>query len=360
MKNLYTAYFQVGMRLNSLNHLAALIVLLLISLQVQAQVGIGLTQPKAFLNVAEGKTVLFGADTVGVQSQSATTSPKMIWYGSKGAFRAGGITNYANTYANWDNANVGWYSFASGRNTQASGSYSTAMGFTTTASGDQSTAFGNNTTASGYLSTAMGSSVKAEHMASFIIGDNSVTLGTYYSTTANNQMVMHFAGGYLLYTGSGRQDNFPSGIQLLPNANAWSVISDSTRKENFRTADGKLFLKKISQMRLGSWNYKGQDVKQYRHYGPMAQDFFAAFGHDGLGVIGEDKSINQADFDGVNLIAIQALIKEVEALKAENKSLKLAEASMKAETQSLKEKMQQFEKQLSTLMTSGTVSTISK
>ena len=69
-------------------------------------------------------------------------------------------------------------------------------------------------------------------------------------------------------------------------------------------------------MRLGSWNYKGQNVKHYRHYGPMAQDFFAAFGHDALGTIGEDKSINQADFDGVNLIAIQALIRENQELKA--------------------------------------------
>lgn len=360
MQNLDTAYFQVGMRLKSLNHLAALIVLLLISLQAQAQVGIGLTQPKAFLNVAEGKTVLFGADTVGSQSPNPRGYLKMIWYAGKGAFRVGGLSSNVNTYANWDHANVGWQSFASGQDTKASGSYSTAMGFTTTASGGQSSAFGNNTTASGDLSTAMGSSVKAEHYGSFIIGDNSVSLGSYYATTANHQMVMRFAGGYLLYTGSGRQDNFPSGIQLQPNGNAWSVISDSTRKENFRTTDGALFLKKISGMRLGSWNYKGQDVKQYRHYGPMAQDFFAAFGHDELGVIGEDKSINQADFDGVNLIAIQALIKEVEALKAENKNLKQAETSMKAETESLKEKMQQFEKQLSTVMASGTVSTISK
>jgi len=92
-------------------------------------------------------------------------------------------------------------------------------------------------------------------------------------------------------------------------------------------------------MRLGSWNYKGQNVKQYRHYGPMAQDFFAAFGRDELGVIGEDKSINQADFDGVNLIAIQALIKEVEALKAEFTNLKQAQMSMKTETESLKVKL---------------------
>jgi FtsZ-binding cell division protein ZapB len=360
MKNLFTVYVQVGMRHKSLNHLAALIVLLLISSQAQAQVGIGLTQPKAFLNVAEGRTVLFGADTVGSQSPNPKGYSKMIWYAGKGAFRVGALTSNVNTYANWDHANVGWRSFASGEDTKASGSYSTAMGFNTQASGDQSFAFGSNTIASGFLSTAMGSSVIANHRGSFIIGDDSSCLGCPYNTTANNQMMMHFAGGYILYTSNARQENSPSGIQLQPNANAWSVISDSTRKENFRTADGKQFLKKIGQMRLGSWNYKGQDVKQYRHYGPMAQDFFAAFGHDELGVIGEDKSINQADFDGVNLIAIQALIKEVEALKAENKSLKQAETSMKAETQSLKEKMQQFEKQLSTVMASGTISTISK
>ncbi|MCF0063212.1 tail fiber domain-containing protein [Dyadobacter chenwenxiniae] len=331
-----------------------------VSTSLYAQVGIGLTEPKAFLNVAEGKTVLFGADTAGVQSQTPGTSPKVIWYGSKGAFRAGGISNDENNYTHWDNANVGRYSFASGAITKANGDYSTAMGFGTQASGQNSTAFGSWTFASGDYSTAMGSSVRADHRGSFIIGDDSNSLGSTYNTTANNQMMTHFAGGYVLYTSNARQDNFPSGVQLEPNAYAWSVVSDSTRKENFRATDGALFLKKISGMRLGSWNYKGQDVKQYRHYGPMAQDFFAAFGRDELGLIGENKSINQADFDGVNLIAIQALIKEVEALKAENKNLKQAETSMKAETESLKVKMQQFEKQLSTLMASGAISTLSK
>ena len=100
-------------------------------------------------------------------------------------------------------------------------------------------------------------------------------------------------------------------------------------------------------------------MKQYRHYGPMAQDFFTAFGHDELGAIGVDKSISQADFDGVNLIAIQALIKEVEALKAENTNLKQAQTSIKMETESLKVKMQQFEKQLSGLLASGSISTLS-
>jgi hypothetical protein len=41
----------------------------------------------------------------------------------------------------------------------------------------------------------------------------------------------------------------------------------------------------------------------------MAQDFYAAFGNDALGEIGCDTMINQQDFLGVNLIAIQALEK---------------------------------------------------
>ena len=301
--------------------------------------------------------MLFGADTVGVQGGTGRISPKMIWYASDGAFRAGAITDEADTYSNWDKANVGPYSFASGINTKASGYASTAMGYATTATGDFSTAMGIFTIASGYASTAMGMYNTAAHQGSFIIGDASSRI---FSTTAANQMMTSFKGGYIFYTGDGHQFESPSGVELKPNANAWSVTSDSTRKENFRATDGALFLKKISGMRLGSWNYKGQNVKQYRHYGPMAQDFFAAFGRDELGVIGEDKSINQADFDGVNLIAIQALIKEVEALKAENANLKQAHASTKTETESLKVKMQQFEKQLSIFMASGTTSTISK
>ena len=341
-----------------------------VSTSLYAQVGIGVTEPKAYLNVLEGKTVLFGADTVEIDGEIGRTSPKMIWYASSGAFRAGGIDKDSFSNSNWNKENVGPYSFASGRNTKASGNISTAMGTSTVSSGESSTAMGAFTYARGYastamgygtiadgdFSTAMGRSTTAADFGSFIIGDAS---SDFYNTTAINQMMMRFQGGYIFYTGSNSQE-YPTGVELKSEDNAWSVISDSTRKENFRATDGALFLKKISGMRLGSWNYKGQNAKQYRHYGPMAQDFFAAFGRDELGLIGEEKSINQADFDGVNLIAIQALIKEVEALKAENANLKQANASTKTETESLKVKMQQFEKQLSIFMASGTTSTISK
>lgn len=135
---------------------------------------------------------------------------------------------------------------------------------------------------------------------------------------------------------------------MAPGGNAWLTISDSTRKENFRPANGASFLSKISQMRLGSWNYKGQDARQYRHYGPMAQDFFAAFGWDGVGTIGEDKSINQADFDGINLIAIQALINEVNQLKAANQRLRTELSDTKENQATIQARLDKIETLLTT------------
>lgn len=253
-----------------------------------AQVGIGTTTPKAFFNVAESKDVLFGKEVSGNGS-------KLMWISSKAAFRAGSING-----TQWDLAQIGPYSFATGYNA--------------TASGHGSTAIGTNVSTAGTL-------------GGFILGDFSPTL---YSNLANNQMIMRFAGGYTLYSNSPESQELGIAAVLAPGSNSWQMLSDSTRKENFRQADGASFLHKISTMRLGSWNYKGQDVKTLRHYGPMAQDFFAAFGHDALGTIGEDKSINQADFDGVNLIAIQALVNEVNQLKAELSTAKEKEKAVQA------------------------------
>jgi hypothetical protein len=119
------------------------------------------------------------------------------------------------------------------------------------------------------------------------------------------------------------------GVQLTAGGNSWSTISDVRKKENFAPVNGEEFLKKIAKFNLTSWNYKGQDVKQFRHYGPMAQDFYAAFGKDSYGTVGNDTTISQADMEGVSFVAIQALErrtreqqKEIDELKAENALLK--------------------------------------
>ncbi|WP_420153453.1 tail fiber domain-containing protein [Siphonobacter sp.] len=238
------------------------------------------------------------------------------------------------------------YSIALGRFVTAEGQSSVAIGSTATSPGNYAYAIGRTVNASSERSMALGNAVGTGqgNRGSVIIGDasSSNTSNPYLQTTAPNQFMTRFAGGYQLFT-----DAIASvGVQVLPNGNAWQTISDSTRKENFRAADGASFLKKISQMRLGSWNYKGQDAKQYRHYGPMAQDFYAAFGKDDVGTIGEDKSINQADFDGVNLIAIKALIEEVNQLKAENAKLRATNENLQKETASLQSDMDWVKKQL--------------
>ncbi|PQA56330.1 tail fiber domain-containing protein [Siphonobacter curvatus] len=238
------------------------------------------------------------------------------------------------------------YSIALGGNVTALGLSSVAIGASATTRGNYGYAIGNQVESSSNRSMALGNAVGTGdgNEGSFIVGDASSlnTPSPYLNTTAPNQFMTRFAGGYQLFTNA----NASMGVQVLPNGNAWQTISDSTRKENFRAADGASFLKKISQMRLGSWNYKGQEAKQYRHYGPMAQDFYAAFGKDEVGTIGEDKSINQADFDGVNLIAIKALIEEVNQLKAENAKLRATNEDLQKETASLQSDMDWVKKQL--------------
>ena len=79
-----------------------------------------------------------------------------------------------------------------------------------------------------------------------------------------------------------------------------------------------------------TWNYKTQDTKTLRHYGPMAQDFYKAFGRDELGKIGCDTVINQQDFLGVNFIAIKALEKRTAELKQQlDKAMELINVQMK-------------------------------
>ena len=96
---------------------------------------------------------------------------------------------------------------------------------------------------------------------------------------------------------------------------ALTVVSDKTKKENFQPVDGEAVLEKIRGLALTSWNFIGHDPKAFRHYGPMAQDFFAAFGHDDVGQIGSETTINTGDMAGILMIAVQALAKRTAELK---------------------------------------------
>ena len=260
---------------------------------------------------------------------------------------ASGIFSFATGYNTIASANfstaigteteaVGENAIAIGQQSIASGNSSIAIGQSTSAIGISSTAMGSSTIASGNHSTAMGNYVSTNGFTgALIIGDNSTT--TILNIATANSFRARFDGGYRFFT-SAASINAES-CQLPAGGNAWVTASDYRLKEKFQQSNGEDFLKKIATMKLGSWNYLSQNPLKQRHYGPMAQDFYAAFGKDEFGTIGNDTTINSADFDGVNLIAIQALEKrtqKIEQLEKENDVLKKMMLQLRKEMDDLK------------------------
>ena len=232
------------------------------------------------------------------------------------------------------------YATAMGFNTIASSTASFAAGENSVAAGYASTALGSNSMAGGDYSTAMGSNTRANLEGSFAIGDSPNGSNSVVSPNTNT-FATRFRNGYYLYSNA----NATIGVVLSGGGNSWSMISDSTKKENFLPIDGENVLKKIARMRTVTWNYKGQDPKFFRHYGPMAQEFFSAFGRDKLGVVGNDTTISSADFDGINFTAIKALEKRTAELQTENESLKKRLAILEksnSEVITLKAEMEQL------------------
>jgi len=111
---------------------------------------------------------------------------RMMWYPGKAAFRVGevGVSDFSSG-EEWNDANVGVYSVAFGRNTEASGSDATATGSGTIASGSESTAMGDGTTASGSGSTAMGNGPTASGIGATAMGNG--TTASAVGATAMGQ-----------------------------------------------------------------------------------------------------------------------------------------------------------------------------
>ena len=117
-------------------------------------------------------------------------------------------------------------------------------------------------------------------------------------------------------------------VTVIEGQVAFTASSDKTKKENFQPVDGEAVLGKIRGFELSSWNFIGHDPKEFRHYGPMAQDFFAAFGHDGVGQIGSETTINSGDMAGILMIAVQALEKRTAELKQKEAQMAVLESKV--------------------------------
>ncbi|MCC6823360.1 MAG: tail fiber domain-containing protein [Verrucomicrobia subdivision 3 bacterium] len=101
----------------------------------------------------------------------------------------------------------------------------------------------------------------------------------------------------------------------LTDGGVWADNSDRNTKENLTPVNPSEILERVASLPVQGWNYKVEGP-EVRHIGPMAQDFYAAFGtgHD-------DKHLAALDSAGVALAAIQGLNQKLEASQRENSAL---------------------------------------
>lgn len=86
-------------------------------------------------------------------------------------------------------------------------------------------------------------------------------------------------------------------------------MSDRDSKSDIVPVDVEQVLARVADLPISTWSNK-KDAKGVRHMGPMAQDFYAAFG------LGDDeRRIATLDTSGAALAAIQALHRQVEELR---------------------------------------------
>jgi hypothetical protein len=131
-------------------------------------------------------------------------------------------------------------------------------------------------------------------------------------------------------------------VTVIEGQVGFTASSDVHQKENFQPVDGEEVLGKIRALPLTSWNFIGHDAKQFRHYGPMAQDFFAAFGQDGIGTIGTETTITSTDMDGILMIAAQALEKRTVEQRKEIDALRVRNAGLEARLEALERRLDSY------------------
>ena len=131
------------------------------------------------------------------------------------------------------------------------------------------------------------------------IGDFTITL----NGSGGPEFLITKTGQVRIGPGSSTQFNLtPSGNLTI--SGTLTENSNREMKEGFAKLDEREILEQVVGLDVLEWRYKNQSA---RHIGPMAQDFYAAFG---LG--SNDKSLAPRDVAGVALVALQGLHKVVE------------------------------------------------
>jgi hypothetical protein len=303
---------------------------------------------------------------------------RMMWHPYKVAFRAG----YADAGGQFDESNIGFYSWAGGALSKAAGNYAFAMGNQNNAEaqcavaiGSGNNVFGNatdgfatcgvalglNNTVKDQAGVAMGQNAWSDGDAAVALGyrstadaDYSMAFGYRASTNghtgakvfgdasttdsieavANNEFAVRAAGGFRFRSNA----TLTNGCNIAAGGASITCASSITLKENFLDTDGEDVLSRMRRIPVNTWNYIDEG-RQSRHMGPFAEDFWREFG---LGT--EPLAIGHLDIDGVNFAGVKALdartlelrstvarqAGEIEALQSDNQALRAANADMEA------------------------------
>ncbi|HEU4596287.1 MAG TPA: tail fiber domain-containing protein [Pyrinomonadaceae bacterium] len=310
---------------------------------------------KVFQNGSFVATGNLGIGTSPMEGKGYRTS----WHTYKGAFRSGYADN------EWDDANVGFFSWAGGSNSTASGLYALAFGDTNSAESTSSIVFGSGNQVKGAAGfsagagnrvcdtygVALGNNAKSggplingrcdpdtfniRGLAAVAIGynvtadqDHTTAMGKFASNngfqgtfiwsdgaaqasadtfrnTANNEFAARATGGFRFRTNLGGT----TGCNLPAGSGVFNCTSSRTTKENFLEVKGEDVLSSLRKIPVTSWNYISEG-RQVRHLGPMAEDFYKEFG---LGT--SNASIGVQDLAGVSLAAVKALEERTAELK---------------------------------------------
>ena len=226
-----------------------------------------------------------------------------------------------------------------GSNNTASGRgalFSNRTGIRNTASGSGTlvaNTTGNNNTANGV--NALGSTGGSRNTASGVnalldntTGSDNTAIGYRANVTSGDLSNATAIGANATVDASNKIRLGDTNVSVIEAQVGLTVVSDKTKKENFLPVDGEEVLSKLRSMETPSWNLIGQDPEKFRHYGPMAQDFFAAFGQDDVGTIGTSTTINTSDLAGILMIAVQRLEERNVELRARVERLEQAARKM--------------------------------
>jgi hypothetical protein len=220
----------------------------------------------------------------------------------------------------WDNAAAGNYSFAAGfaANAANQGAFvwadSQSGAFSSTANNQFCIRAQGGVQLDPTTTIAFGSTPREmlqlyrDPTSTYIYGLG-VQTATFYMRTGTN-------GGFAWYEGGTYidQQNNPGGGKTLMSLSTSGLVvngtfissSDRNAKQNFAPVDCQTVLAKVARLPEQTWSYKEDPAT--KHLGPMAQDFYAAFGTGA-----DDRHIAVVDEGGVALAAIQGLNQQVQA-----------------------------------------------